>query len=75
MSSAKMGGAGASIRIVLADPENSLAAEPAEQDADAMCAKIQRALTLYRSMAESENVEIRCTKSCCTTRSIASMIR
>ena len=54
------GTAGVNIRIALADPGNSHVAQPDEGDVgDAVPAKIQRALMLYRSVAEPENVEIR----------------
>ena len=52
--------AGVNIRIALGDPESSRSAQPAEEDtADAMRGKIRKAITLYRSGAEPENVEIR----------------
>jgi transcriptional regulator with XRE-family HTH domain len=57
---AEKGRAGVNIRIALGDPESSHAARCGEEDiGDAMPAKIRNALTLYRSLAEPENVEIR----------------
>ena len=57
---AEKGRAGVNIRIALGDPESSHAAQRGEEDVgDAMPAKIRKALTLYRSVAEVENVEIR----------------
>lgn len=57
---AEKGRVGVNIRIALADPENSHDAQR-DEDAvgDAMPGKIRRAITLYRSVAEPENVEIR----------------
>jgi transcriptional regulator with XRE-family HTH domain len=57
---AEKGRAGVNIRIALGDPESPHAARCGEEDiGDAMPAKIRKALTLYRSAAEPENVEIR----------------
>ena len=56
---AEKGRAGVNIRIALGDPESSHAAQRGEDIGDAMSAKIRKALTLYRSVAEPENVEIR----------------
>jgi transcriptional regulator with XRE-family HTH domain len=58
---ANKGRAGVSIRIALGDPEGRHAAESGNQEGigDAMAAEIRNALTLYRSVAELENVEIR----------------
>ena len=54
------GSAGVVVRIALGDPESSHAAQRGEEDiGDAMPAKIRKALMLYRSVAEPENVEIR----------------
>ena len=54
------GHAGVNIRVALRDPESSDAAHRGEEDMeDAAPAKIREALTLFRSAAELENVEIR----------------
>ena len=50
----------ANIRIALGDSEGSHAAQRGEEDVgDAVPAKVRKAVTLYRSVAEVENVEIR----------------
>ena len=57
---AEKGRAGVNIRIALGDPESSHAAQRGEEDVgDAVPAKVRKAVTLYRSVAEVENVEIR----------------
>ena len=57
---AEKGRAGVNIRIALGDAESSYAAQRGEEDiGDATPAKIRKALMLYRSVAEPENVEIR----------------
>ena len=57
---AEKGRSDINIRIALGDPESSHAAQRGEEDiGDAMPAKIRKALTLYRSVAGRENVEIR----------------
>jgi hypothetical protein len=57
---AEKGRAGVNIRIALGDAESSYAAQRGEEDiGDATPAKIRKALALYRSVAEPENVEIR----------------
>ena len=54
------GRAGVSIKIALADPESPYAPHHARGDAgEAISAEIRKALTLYRSVAQVENVEIR----------------
>jgi transcriptional regulator with XRE-family HTH domain len=58
---ADKGRAGVSVRIALGDPDGPHAAERGEEEGigDAMAAKIRNALTLYRSLDEVQNVEIR----------------
>ena len=57
---AEKGRAGVNIRIVLGDPESSPAIPGGGEDIeDVAPANIRKALTLYRSVAEPENVEIR----------------
>jgi len=57
---AEKGQAGVNIRIMLASPVSLHAAQGGKEDiGDAKPADIRKALTLYRSVAESENVEIR----------------
>jgi hypothetical protein len=57
---AEKGRAGVRIRIALGHPGNSHAAGCREEDpADVEPSKIRKALTLYRSVAGPENVEIR----------------
>ena len=57
---AEKGRAGVNIRIALGDPESSHAPQRGEEDVgDAVPAKVRKAVTLYRSVAEVENVEIR----------------
>jgi transcriptional regulator with XRE-family HTH domain len=58
---ADKGRAGVTVRIALGDPEGRYIAERREEEGigDVMLAKIRNALTLYRSVAELENVEIR----------------
>jgi hypothetical protein len=57
---AEKGRAGVNIRIALGDPESSHAAQRGEEDVgDAVPAKVRKAVTLYRSVAGPENVEIR----------------
>lgn len=59
---AEKGREGVNIRIALGDPEGSHTTRPKEEDiwdADAMPAMVRKALTLWRSVAEVENVEIR----------------
>ena len=57
---AQKGRAGVHIRIALADPEISHTAQRGQGDiGDAMPAKIRKAVTLYRSVAGPERVEIR----------------
>ena len=57
---AEKGRAGVNIRIALGDPESSHAVQRDEEDiGDALPAEIRKALTLYPSVAEPENVEIR----------------
>jgi transcriptional regulator with XRE-family HTH domain len=57
---AEKGRAGVIIRVALEDPESSDADRRGEEDmGDATPAKIREALTLFRSAAEPENVEIR----------------
>jgi transcriptional regulator with XRE-family HTH domain len=52
--------AGVNIRIALGDPESSHVGQRGEEDVgDAMPAQVRKALGLYRSVAESGNVEIR----------------
>jgi transcriptional regulator with XRE-family HTH domain len=53
------GQAGVNIRIVLGGPENPGGAQAREDLKDATPGRIRRALTLYRSVAEPESVEIR----------------
>jgi transcriptional regulator with XRE-family HTH domain len=56
---AEKGRAGVNIRIALGDPESSPAQRDEEDVRDAMPAKVRKAVTLYRSVAKVENVEIR----------------
>jgi transcriptional regulator with XRE-family HTH domain len=57
---AEKGRVGVNIRIALGDPESSHSAQRGEEDnGGAMLAEIRKALTLYRAVAEPENVEIR----------------
>ena len=57
---AEKGRAGVNIRVALADPESSHVGQCGhEVIGDAMSVKIRKALTLYRSVAEPDNVEIR----------------
>jgi transcriptional regulator with XRE-family HTH domain len=57
---AEKGRAGVHIRIVLGDPESSHFGQRGHEEAvETMPAKIRKALALYRSVAEPENVEIR----------------
>ena len=57
---AEKGRAGVNIRMLLRDPESPHAAQHCDEDiGDATPAKIRKALALYRSVGESENVEIR----------------
>jgi hypothetical protein len=57
---AEKGRAGVNIRIVLGDPDSSHAAQHSKEGTgDAMPAKMQKALTLYRSVAGPENLQIR----------------
>jgi len=57
---AEKGRAGVNIRIALGDPESSHAVQRDEEGTgDATAAKIRKALTLYRSLARPENLEIR----------------
>jgi transcriptional regulator with XRE-family HTH domain len=57
---AEKGRAGVNIRLALRDPETSHAALRGDEDiGDAGTAKIRKALALYQSVAEVENVEIR----------------
>jgi transcriptional regulator with XRE-family HTH domain len=58
---ADKGRTGITVRIALGDPESRHTAERGEEEGigDAMPAKIRNALTLYRSVAGVENVEIR----------------
>jgi transcriptional regulator with XRE-family HTH domain len=57
---AEKGRAGVNIRIALGNPESSHVATGGEEDiGDAVPAKIRKALALYRSVADPENVEIR----------------
>jgi transcriptional regulator with XRE-family HTH domain len=52
--------AGVKIRIALADPDSSYVGQRGDEDpGDAMPAKIRKALTLYRSVAATENAGIR----------------
>jgi hypothetical protein len=58
---ADKGRAGIAVRIALGDPDDRHVAERGVEEGigDAMPAKIRNALTLYRSVAELENIEIR----------------
>ena len=57
---AEKGRAGVNIRIALRDPDSSHAAQIGEEDIrDAVPAEMRKALTLYRSTAGPENVEMR----------------
>jgi transcriptional regulator with XRE-family HTH domain len=58
---ADKGRAGVIVRIALGDPDGTHAAERGEEEGigDAMPAKIRNALTLYRPLANVQNVEIR----------------
>jgi len=57
---AEKGRVGVNIRIGLGDPESSRVVQRGEVDiGDAVPAKMRKALTLYRTVAELENVEIR----------------
>ena len=57
---AEKGREGVNIRIALGDPESSHVVQPGEGEiGDAIPGKIRKALALYRSVAEPENVEIR----------------
>lgn len=57
---AEKGRAGVNIRIALGDPESSYDAQRGGEDIrDARPAEIRKALTLYRSVADAGNVEIR----------------
>jgi transcriptional regulator with XRE-family HTH domain len=58
---ADKGRAGVTVRIALGDPDGPHAAERGEEEGigDAMPAKIRNALTLYRSLASVQNIEIR----------------
>jgi hypothetical protein len=58
---ADKGRAGVTVRIALGDPDGSNVAERDEKEGigHAMAAKIRNALTLYRSLCEVENIEIR----------------
>jgi transcriptional regulator with XRE-family HTH domain len=57
---AEKGRAGINVRIALGDPDRLHTVQRGEEDtADAVPAKIRKALALYRSVAEPKNVEIR----------------
>lgn len=49
------------VRIALGDPESACVAQRGQEEGigDAMASKVRKALTLYRSLPASENVEIR----------------
>jgi hypothetical protein len=52
---------GVRVRFTLGDPDSAFVAQRGQEEGigDAMAAKIRNALTLYRGLAASENVEIR----------------
>jgi hypothetical protein len=56
---AEKGRAGVNIRIALRDSESSRTVQCGEDIRDVLSPKIRKALTLYRSVSEPENVEIR----------------
>ena len=58
---ADKGSRGVRVRIALGDPDSACVAQRGQEEGigDAMAAKVRNALTLYRPLMKTENVEIR----------------